>query len=63
LKKAEITGKKNTRSTKLKTKVCTLKASQQKMKSETLLLRKQLKQATINTENIITETAKKNRIW
>ena len=48
---------------KLKTKVCTFKASQQKWKSETLLLRKQLKQAAINTENIITETAKKNRIW
>ena len=47
---------------KLKTKICTLKASQQKWKSETLLLRKQLKQAAINTENIIPETAKKNTI-
>jgi len=46
---------------KLKTKICTLKASQQKWKSETLLLRKQLKQAAINTENIITETAKKKQ--
>jgi hypothetical protein len=48
---------------KLKNKVCSLKASQQKWKSETLLLRKQLKQAAIiNTENIIPEPAKKNRI-
>ena len=46
---------------KLKTKICTLKASQQKWKRETLLLRKQLKQAAINTENIITETAKKKQ--
>jgi hypothetical protein len=46
---------------KLKTKICTLKASQQKWKSETLLLRKQLKQAAINTENIIPETAKKKQ--
>jgi hypothetical protein len=46
----------------LKNKVCSLKASQQKWKSETLLLRKQLKQAAINTENIIPEPAKKNRI-
>lgn len=47
---------------KLKNKVCTLKASQQKWKSETLLLRKQLKQANITIENIISESAKKNRI-
>lgn len=47
---------------KLKNKVCALKTSQQKWKSETLLLRKQLKQAAINTENIISEPAKKNRI-
>jgi hypothetical protein len=47
---------------KLKNKVCALKTSQQKWKSETLRLRKQLKQAAINTENIISEPAKKNRI-
>jgi hypothetical protein len=47
---------------KLKNKVCALKTSQQKWKSETLLLRKQLKQAAINTENIISEPAKKNRV-
>ena len=47
---------------KLKNKVCALKTSQQKWKSETLLLRKQLKQAAINTGNIICEPAKKNRI-
>jgi hypothetical protein len=47
---------------KLKNKVCALKTSQQKWKSETLLLRKQLKQAAIITENIISEPAKKNRI-
>ena len=47
---------------KLKNKVCALKTSQQKWKSETLLLRKQLKQAAINTENIISVPAKKNRI-
>lgn len=47
---------------KLKNKVCALTASQQKWKNETLLLRKQLKQAAINTENIIPESAKKNRI-
>lgn len=47
---------------KLKNKVCALKTSQQKWKSETLLLRKQLKQAAINTENIISGPAKKNRI-
>ena len=47
---------------KLKNKVCALKASQEKWKSETLLLRKQLKQAAINTENIISVPAKKNRI-
>ena len=47
---------------KLKNKVCALKTSQQKWKSETLLLRKQLKQAAINTEDIISEPAKKNRI-
>ena len=47
---------------KLKNKVCALKTSQQKWKSETLLLRKQVKEAAINTENIISEPAKKNRI-
>jgi hypothetical protein len=47
---------------KLKNKVCALRTSQQKWKSETLLLRKQLKQAATNTENIISEPAKKNRI-
>jgi hypothetical protein len=47
---------------KLKTKVCTLKASQQKWKNETLLLRKQLKQAVINIENTLPEPAKKNSI-
>ena len=47
---------------KLKNKVCALKTSQQKWKSETLLLRKQLKQAAINRENIIAEPTKKNRI-
>ncbi|HEY5141684.1 MAG TPA: hypothetical protein VIJ25_20550 [Methylococcales bacterium] len=47
---------------KLKNKVCALKTSQQKWKSETLLLRKQFKEAAINTENIISEPAKKNRI-
>jgi hypothetical protein len=67
LKKAEITGKKNTsakkkENKKLINKVCALKASQQKWKSETLLLRKQLKQAAINRENIIAEPTKKNRI-
>jgi hypothetical protein len=47
---------------KLINKVCALTASQQKWKSETLLLRKQLKQAAINRENIIAEPTKKNRI-
>ena len=47
---------------KLKNKVCALKTSQQKWKSETLLLRKQFKEAAIHTENIISEPAKKNRI-
>ena len=47
---------------KLKNKVCALKTSQQKWKSETLLLRKQLKQAAINTENTISVPTKKNRI-
>ena len=47
---------------KLKNKVCALKSSQQKWKSETLLLRKQLKQAAINTENTISVPTKKNRI-
>ena len=47
---------------KLKNKVCALKASQEKWKSETLLLRKQLKQAAINTENSISVKKKKNRI-
>jgi hypothetical protein len=47
---------------KLKNKVCALKASQQKWKNETLLLRKQLKQAVINTENVLLESAKKNSI-
>ena len=47
---------------KLKNKVCALKASQEKWKSETLLLRKQLKQAAINTENTISVPTKKNRI-
>lgn len=47
---------------KLKNKVCALKVSQQKWKNETLLLRKQLKQAVINTENVLLESAKKNSI-
>jgi hypothetical protein len=47
---------------KLKNKVCALKVSQQKWKKETLLLRKQLKQAVINTENVLLESAKKNSI-
>jgi hypothetical protein len=47
---------------KLKNKVFALKTSQQKWKSETLLLRKQFKEAANRTENIISEPAKKNRI-
>jgi hypothetical protein len=57
--KYQLTKKENK---KLKNKVCTLKSSQQKWKSETLLLRKQLNQTVINTENIRLEPAKKNRI-
>jgi len=57
--KYQLTKKQNK---KLKNKVCTLKSSQQKWKSETLLLRKQLNQTVINTENIRLEPAKKNRI-
>jgi len=56
--KYQLTKKQNK---KLKNKVCTLKSSQQKWKSETLLLRKQLNQTVINTENIRLEPAKKNR--
>jgi uncharacterized protein (DUF342 family) len=47
---------------KLKNKLTTLKSSQQKWKNEAIQLRKQLRQTTANTESILPEPVKKNRI-
>jgi hypothetical protein len=46
---------------KLKSKLTTLKLSQQKWKNEAIQSRKQIKQTTINAENILPEPTKKNR--